>query len=98
MTGPEILERSPLEILIDDRGRNVRRPADRRGISELLCHAAHHRCDRALLVVSLRPDAEPTQIDQTQCNRGNAFAIQLVLVEVLRPSSPADRAAFPRTE
>src|SRR4029077_603429 len=45
--GPEILERSPLEILIDDRGRNVRRPADRRGISELLCHAAHHRGYRA---------------------------------------------------
>src|SRR5438270_13218012 len=41
MSGPEILDRSPVEILVDDGGTYVRAPRDRRRVAELLPHAAH---------------------------------------------------------
>src|SRR5262249_16430705 len=41
MSRPEILERSPVEILVDHSGRYVRGAAYRRGVSESLAHAPH---------------------------------------------------------
>ena len=43
MPGPEILDRSPVEILVDHRRRDVRGAADGRRISELLARRAASR-------------------------------------------------------
>src|SRR5947209_4404232 len=49
MTGPEILDRPPLEILLDDGGRHVRGATDSRRIAELLRNEPHDRGDLPLL-------------------------------------------------
>ena len=50
MAGPEILDRSPFVILLDDRRRDVRRTTDRRCISELRRDPAHHGGEGAVRV------------------------------------------------
>src|SRR5947209_15848088 len=49
MPGAEILDSSSGEILLDDGRSDVRRPADRRRIPELLRHKPHDRGDLAFL-------------------------------------------------
>src|SRR5215218_1314868 len=50
MWWPEIVDRSPVEILLDDRGTDVRGPRHHRRISEPLTHRSHHRRDHTLLL------------------------------------------------
>src|SRR3954469_2292112 len=50
MTRAEILDRSPVEILLDHRRAYVRRTRDRGRIGELVGHLAHHRGDLPLRV------------------------------------------------
>src|SRR5256885_1072462 len=50
MAGPEILDRSPVEILLDHRRADVRGTSDGRRVAKLLADLAHHRCDLALPV------------------------------------------------
>src|SRR4051812_1642347 len=49
MARSEIVDRTSVEILVDDGGADVRRTRDRRGIPELLPHAAHDGGDDSLL-------------------------------------------------
>src|SRR4029453_13910439 len=49
MPGPEIVDGSPIEILLDNRRADVGCTRNRRGVSELLADDSHHRRDCALL-------------------------------------------------
>src|SRR6187551_3195360 len=48
MSRPEILNRSPVEILLDDRWADVRGPCHGRGVSKPLADAPHYVCHNAL--------------------------------------------------
>src|SRR5437764_5189502 len=48
MPRPEIIDRSPVEILLDDGRADVGRPRDGRSVPELLPHPAHHLGDATL--------------------------------------------------
>src|SRR3954464_9168015 len=50
MPWPKIVDRSPVEILLDDRRADVRRARYGRRVSEPLADRPHHRRDRALLL------------------------------------------------
>src|SRR5690349_17746158 len=45
MSGAEILDRAPVEVLLDDRGAHVRGARNRRRVPEPLADGAHHRGD-----------------------------------------------------
>jgi hypothetical protein len=50
MAGPEIVDRSSLEVLLDNRRRDIRLSRHGRRISELLRDTLHDRRDRSLLL------------------------------------------------
>src|SRR5918992_5125316 len=45
MPRAEIIDRTSVEILLDNSGADVRRAGYRRGVAELLADGPHHRCD-----------------------------------------------------
>src|ERR671937_2145479 len=65
MPGPEILDRSPAERLVDHGGADVGATRDRRRISEFLADVTHHRRNSPLrLTICLGRSV------LGQCNRG----------------------------
>ena len=57
MARAEIVDRSSIEVLLDDCWRDIRIPSDGRCISELLRDAVHDGSDRSLLLRFGRRDS-----------------------------------------
>ena len=85
MPGPEILDRSPVEILLDHCRTDIGSPRNRGRISELLGHAAHDGRHRPLLrclglgkAVALRMLGELNRSEQRSAPRSEILSGELV--------------------
>ena len=55
MPRPKVLDRSPVQVLLDNCGRDVRLPSDRRCVSESRRNTPHDRGYRPLLLAFRAP-------------------------------------------
>src|SRR5262245_25333203 len=64
MTRPEIVDRSPVEILLDDRGAHIGRARYGRSVPELLPHLPHHLGDAFFRLALCLGQIFPRELDR----------------------------------
>ena len=94
MARPEIVDRSPVEILIDHGGTDVRRTRNRGCIAQSLTDGAHHRGDRTL---RLPLGLHRSVLGKRDSNKGSEYmlasesvALDMLGFELVRDVAPGE--------